>query len=211
MGEVERRLLRRLDPRGELAEVACAGVGARRPGGVLLRLLGAAEVPPRAVDGRQLSRIPLREHQVQVDDAEVVCERADPVFRGRVARLRRVRAELLRAQVREPLDDLEVVAAAEEREQVLRMVAQDRKLVGLRELPVEDRRDRVLGVRMDGRRVPEPRRVAGERREVRPARAVDPCSSGPSATPSRTRRRRRGRRGSSTSRPRSSPAPRRPR
>ena len=73
---------------------------------------------------------------------------------------------------RERLDHVEPVGAAEEREEVLGVIREDRQLALLRQLPGEDRGHGVLGVWMHGRRAAVPRRVPRERREVREARCV---------------------------------------
>ena len=152
----------------------------------------------------------LRQEQMQVDDAGVRRERARLVARGRVELLRLPRllvAELRRAEVRQRLDGVEPVGAAEEREEVLAVIGEDRQLALLRQLPGEDRRDGVLGVRVHRRRAAVPRRVPCERRRSSGSARRPRAALGSSARSSGTRRRRSARPASSSRRRPSWPSP----
>ncbi len=66
-----------------------------------------------------------------------------------------------------------VAAAGEQAEDVARVIGRDRQALLARQAPVEDRRDGVGGVLVDGGGVAVPGRVAGEPGEVRVAPSVD--------------------------------------
>ena len=83
-------------------------------------------------------------------------------------------AELRRAQVRQRLDDVQLVRAAEKGEEVLRVIGEDRQRALLRQLSGEDGGDGLLRVRVHRRRAAEPDGVPGERGEVRETNRVDP-------------------------------------
>ena len=141
------------------------GAGERR--GVVV--LGAAEVLPGVRDRRQPGLEPLRQHEIAVDDLQIVGERGDPVRERVVAAL----AELLRTELRHRLVGIHRVAAAEQREDVVRVVLRDREQARLRVLAGQDGRNGVGGVLVNRVRVPVPGRRRGERREVREAPGVD--------------------------------------
>ncbi len=103
------------------------GVALRVGGGALPRLRGAlleqrrgravpAEVAPRRRDRGQLVREVLGEDEVAVDDREVGEQRADALGERLSIRI----AELGRAEMRLRLVDVQVVGAAEQREEVVR-------------------------------------------------------------------------------------------
>ena len=82
-------------------------------------------------------------------------------------------AEPRRAHRGGVLAHVQVVASAEQAEQVLGVVGGDRQQLLARELPVEDRGHGVGRVLLDRRRVAVPGGVRGEPREVRVAASVD--------------------------------------
>ena len=104
-----------------------------------------------------------------VDDREVLVERAHPVGE----RLPDPRAELARAELRHRLGDLHRIRAAEEREEVVRVVGEERQPARFGVAAGQDRGHRLGRVLVDGGGVPEPRRVACKPGEVRVADAVD--------------------------------------
>ena len=83
------------------------------------------------------------------------------------------RAERRRAQLRQRLLHVQAVAAAEQREQVFRVVRRHRQAAPLRIGAGQDGRQCEAGVLGDGARVAEPCRLAGQRREVWVQRWVD--------------------------------------
>ena len=124
--DVGGRLPAAVEGRGEAADVPCA----RQDGTVRrahLGVLGLAEVPPAVADLRDAVHIGRRQHEVQVDDTRVVGQRparALDLLRGLLAL--DLLADRGRAHVRDRLDALDVVAAAEQREDVVRVVRVDR-------------------------------------------------------------------------------------
>ena len=102
-----------------------------------------------------------------------------------------------------------VAAAREQAEHVARVIGRDRQALLARQAPVEDRRDGVGRVLVDGGGVAVPGRVAGEPGEVRVAPGVDAAVGVPSASGRGTRRRSRARPGRSSERGRPARRPRR--
>ena len=131
-----------------------------------------AEAPERGVDRGQPLRERARQQLVQRDDREVLAERGEPLSRGRS---REVAAEPVRAEVGRGLVDVaERVGAAQQREQVVRVVGGDRQAVRGREAAAEQPGHGVGGVVGDRGRVAVPGGGLGERGEVGKAGGVDP-------------------------------------
>ena len=86
---------------------------------------------------------------------------------------RRGGPERRRAQLRQRLLHVQAVAAAEQREQVFRVVRRHRQAAPLRIVAGQDGRQCEAGVLGDGARVAEPRRPVGKRREMRVQRRID--------------------------------------
>ena len=120
------------------------------------------------MEGEALARV-LRQSQVAVDDREVG-EEGPHALDERLAVLV---AELLRAEMRLRLHRVQVVRAAEQREEVVGVVEVEREVVFLREESGEHRRDRAGRPLVHGRRVAVPGRVACEPGEVGVAGGVD--------------------------------------
>ena len=134
------------------------------------RRLGAGlEALPHAVDGRQSDAQVVGQQQVLRDDLEIGLERAQPVERARP----RVAAQPLRAEVRDRLDDRELVAALEQHEQALRMVARRRQRILLRQLTGQLRRYGSCREIVDCGRVAVPGRLARKARQVGEQLGVD--------------------------------------
>ena len=134
MDEVERRLAPAVNERGEPADVAPAvrlrlGLG-------LAPAFPLAEVPPRVADRTgSCADVRVGEQQVQVHDSRVRRQRARVVAGSRVELLGRPRlllAELRWAQVCQRLDHVEPVRPAEEGEEVVAVIGEDRKRALLR-------------------------------------------------------------------------------
>ena len=125
---VEVRLAVVAERRGEATDVACAWE--QRPGmsrAHALLVLGLAEVAPAVADLRDPVGVRRRQHEVQVDDAGIVGERAGCVLDLLCRRLALLLlADRRRAHVRQRLDPVHVIAPAEQREEALRVVRVDR-------------------------------------------------------------------------------------
>ena len=174
---VERRrtqVRERVDVRAHRRARAAAALRGRRGGRDALGS-GGSEVPPLPFDRRQPVREGRRHDGVEVENRHVRGERPSCAgLRPRLGGSARVaRAELRRADPRQPLARAQLVAVPEEREDVLRMVGEHRERVLDRETAREDRGHRVLRERMDGRRLAIERRRPRKAREVRVSLRVD--------------------------------------
>src|SRR4051794_10715749 len=83
-----------------------------------------------------------------------------------------MRAEARGTEVCLCVDDVELRALAEEREQILRVVGIDGEFASTREAAGQDRRNGMRRALSNGRVAREPRRPVRERREVREAHRV---------------------------------------
>jgi hypothetical protein len=156
------------------AAVAVLLALAPRAGGHGDRLVGSGalvEVPPGLGHGGEVPLEVVRQHEVRVHEAEVVPERLHPLAEAAAVL---VRAEARRADRGGLLANVQLVVAAEQGEDVLRVVGGDRQVVLPREPPVQDGGHRVGRVLVDRGGVAVPGRVAGEAGEVRVQPLVDP-------------------------------------
>ena len=129
----------------------------------------AAEAEPAAVDRRQPFAQVVGQQQVLGHDRQVVGERAEP----RAHRRPGLRAQAGGAHVRDRLDDGELVAVAEQREEAARVVRRGRQVARLGQLAGELRRDRLRRAVGHSRRIAEPRRARREAGQVGEALGVD--------------------------------------
>ena len=124
---------------------------------------------PDAVDGgKPLAQVG-RQQQMLHDDLQVGLERSQPIHRPRPD----VAAEARRADSRDRLDDRQLVAALEEREQAARMVPRGRQRVRPRPFPGDLRGDRRRGGVIDRRGIAIPGGLPREPSEVREQLGVD--------------------------------------
>ena len=169
--EVERRSRAGVDPGDEAVHDLAPVVDARRPPAVPERLAGLVgrEVLPVLIDRRQRRGQIVRQHDGQVHHRQVPQHGREPgAERGAVGR-----AERLRTQVRQRLLHVHSVPAAQQREEVRRMVGRHGEAILRRAHAREHGRH---GVRRQTRhrgRVAEPGCLVGQRREVGERRAID--------------------------------------
>ncbi len=142
------------------------GLGLAAPGGDAQ----SSEVAPGLVHRRKAESQRVRQEDVEVHEARVRGERRQALSdRLDVGRL----AEGDGTEMSERLVDAQAVAVAEQGEEVLPMVRVDRQLVLFGQLPGERRGNRVLGERVDGRRLAVEGRVVLELGEVREPLGID--------------------------------------
>ncbi len=130
--------------------------------------LGLVEERTEGAHLRRATRESVRKHLVEVRGSAVCSEIGDPHRNLRKAAW----AIVARTQFEE-LVGTDVVRRAEEREQVLGMACQIRKLSVARHPPGQDRRNCLRRVVVDRCRIPVPRSRLPESREIGVSRSVD--------------------------------------
>jgi hypothetical protein len=167
----KRRIGLRAGDRLPLVDVAM--VPALRIGIPVLRLAAGRKAVPARVDRREQNGCVARPQQgVKIDDGQI--GRHQPEIETALLSTVGLAAQGLRAQFRDGLQDVEAIAGAQPREQVVRIACRRwRNAVLGRGDAREDGGHRLDGRRIDGRRPPEPPGVPGQRREVREADRID--------------------------------------
>ena len=135
--------------------------------------VAGGEVPPPLRHGRERRGQIFRQHDGQVHDREVTQDAGEPASRPRAGRL----AQRLRAQLGQRLLDMQAVPAAEQSEQVRRVIGRHRQAAGFRVGAGQDGRQGEARVPADGARVAEPGGAIGQRRKIGVQRAVNPAGT----------------------------------